>query len=322
MSPLLRYTVYVLISAATAAAGLVLTEIALRFWAVTSLSVALVSNVSGGLVLLIPTLRRPEAWRGWPAADWLRLAVAALALFAVGFVALYTAIGHIGSSKTSLLGRLDVIFVIVLAAVFLGEHWSRRRWVAGFLALGGAALVNFDLAAWQLHVGMGELLSVLAAFVFAVGIVTLKPLLDRRDAHVVTGSGLLLGALYLVPLFFTGLGGTELLGTAAPVEATSSAAEDTALNGLGWLAGLVLVLVVRGILLGVSWATYNTAMPHLGASRCSVLFLTLVLFTLILQIAIDAVAPGLRVQVPSNLLAAVLGGILMSIAIVLIQRDI
>ena len=137
MSPLLRYTSYVLISAAAAAVGLVLTEIALRFFAVTSLSVAFLSNIVGGLVLLIPTLRRPDAWRGWPAADWLRLVVAALAVFALGFVVLYTAIGHIGSSKSSLLGRLDVIFVIALAVIFLGEHWSRRRWVASFLALGG-----------------------------------------------------------------------------------------------------------------------------------------------------------------------------------------
>ena len=180
-------------------------------------------------------------------------------------------------------------------------------------------MINFDLTVWQLHVGLGELLSVLAAFVFAAGIVTLKPLLDRRDAHVVTGSGLLLGALFLVPLFFTGLGGTEFLGTTASVEVTSSAAEDAVLNGLGWLAWLVLV--VRGILLGVSWATYNIAMRHLGASRCSVLFLTLVFFTVVLQVVIDALAPALGLQVPSNLLTAVLGGCIVASSIVLIHRD-
>ena len=127
----------VLISAAAAAVGYVLTEIALRFFAVTSLSVAFLSNITGGLSLLIPTLRRPDAWRGWSRADWLRLIAAALAMFALAFVLLYTAIGRIGSSKVSLLGRLEVIFVIFLAVVFLGEHWSRRRWVASFLALGG-----------------------------------------------------------------------------------------------------------------------------------------------------------------------------------------
>ena len=187
----------VLISAAAAAVGYVLTEIALRFFAVTSLSVALLSNIAGGLSLLIPTLWRPDAWRGWSPGDWLRLVVAALAMFAVAFVLLYAAIGRIGSSEVSLLGRLEVIFVIFLAVVFLGEPWSRRCWVASFLALGGAALVNFDSTVWQLSVGLGEILSVLAALVFAAGIVTLKPLLDRRDAHVVTGCGLLLGALFL-----------------------------------------------------------------------------------------------------------------------------
>jgi drug/metabolite transporter (DMT)-like permease len=303
--------VLVLISAATAAVGLVLTEIALRFFAVTALSIALLSNIAGGVVLLIPTLRRPNAWRGWPAADWLRLAAAALAVFALGFVLLYTAIGQIGSSKSSLLGRLEVIFVITLAVIFLGEQWSRRHWISSFLALGGAVLINFDLTVWQLKFGQGELLSVLAAFVFAAGIVAFKPLLDRRDASVVTGSGLLLGAVFLVPLFYADFGGVGAIGVATAIEPAS-------LAGLGWLAWLTLG--VRGVMLGVSWATYNVAMRHLGASRCSVLFLSLVLFTLALQTALDALAPGLGLQVPSNSVAAVLGGLMIFISIVVIQR--
>lgn len=295
----------VLISAAAAAVGYVLTEIALRFFAVTSLSVALLSNIAGGLSLLIPTLWRPDAWRGWSPGDWLRLVVAALAMFAVAFVLLYAAIGRIGSSEVSLLGRLEVIFVIFLAVVFLGEPWSRRCWAASFLALGGAALVNFDSTVWQLSVGLGEILSVLAALVFAAGIVTLKPLLDRRDAHVVTGCGLLLGALFLCPFF--------------SVEAVSPAVGGLVPSALGWLTWLVLA--ARGVLLGVSWATYNTAMRHLGASRCSVLFLSLVLFTFAVQIAVDAIAPELGLRVPSNLATAVPGGLLIALAIVVVQRE-
>lgn len=312
--------VLVLISAATAAVGLVLTEIALRFFAVTSLSIALLSNIAGGVVLLIPTLRRPDAWRGWPAADWLRLSAAALTVFALGFVLLYTAIGHLGSSKSSLLGRLEVIFVIVLAVIFLGEQWSRRHWISSFLALGGAVLINFDLTVWQLKFGRGELLNVLAAFVFAAGIVAFKPLLDRRDASVVTGSGLLLGAVFLVPLFYADFGGVGAIGVATAIDPASSVfgVAESGLAGLGWLAWLTLG--VRGVMLGVSWATYNVAMRHLGASRCSVLFLSLVLFTLALQTALDALAPGLGLQVPSNPVAAVLGGLMIFISIVVIQR--
>lgn len=279
-----------------AAGGLILTEIALRFYVVPPARIAVVANTAGGLFLLACAFARgPCGWRGWPAADWLRLLAAALATYALGFILLYEAVDLIGSSKATLLGRLEVLFVVGLAVLFLGERWSRRHWLASVLALGGAVLVNFDPEAWRLQFGAGEVLTLLAAFVYAVGIVILKSLVDRQDGQLVTGFGLLLGAAMLAPFAWFG-------GAADP----------------GWVVGVLLV--ARGLLLGTSWVTYNVAMKHLGAARCSVLFLSVVFFTVLLQVGVDGLAPGLGLQVPANLLTALAGGVVIGVAIVLLQR--
>ena len=305
MTPRTRYSFYVLISAAAAAAALIITEIALRFFCVTALFIVFLSNIIGGLFLLVPAIKNgSHSWRDWPATDWMRLIISSLAIYALGFMLLYSAVDHIGSSKASLLGRLDSVFVIGLAVIFLGERWTKRHWLASFLALGGAMVVNFDPAAWQLRLGLGESLSVLGAVVFSAGIVTLKPLLDRRDGQFVTGIGLLLGALFIAPFLI-----------AMPTEPNAWTWSD-----LGWIA--LAALVGRGVCLGLSWATYNIAMRHLGASRCSVLFLSVVFLTVMLQVIVDTFAPSFGLQVPENLLMALVGGLIITLAIMLIHRQV
>ena len=291
-----------------AATGLVLTEIALKFFAVTSLFIAIFSNLTASLVLLAPSIvGRPGHGRGWPAAEWLRLAAAAAAVYALGFIFLYAAIDLIGTSKTSLLGRIEALFVICLAVLFLGERWSTRHWIGSFMALAGAAIITLEPGAWQLRLGLGELLCVAAAAVVATGIVLLKPLLVRRDGQFVTGVALLMGALWLAPFFLMSAAENSTTG---PSSGPSSA----------WSPMILAVLLARGILLGISWVTYNVAMEYIGASRCSVLFLTVVLFTVVVQVSVDTLAPGLGLQVPDNLPAVIAGGGLIVLAIVLIQR--
>ena len=297
-----RYTLYVLASAVASAAGIITTEILLGFYALPALDVVIPANVIGGLLLLsVATVQGNRGWRSWPATDWLRLLAAATATYALAFVLLYEAIGRIGSSKVTLLGRLEVIFIVGLSVIFLGERWTLRHWIASGLALAGAALVNFDPAALDLQIGPGEILSLLAALVFSVGIVVLKSLVDRQDGLLVTGFGLLLGAALLTPFAL-------YQGTAF-----------TALREAG--AGTALTLVLRGLFLGIAWVTYNVAMKHLGASRCTVMFLTIVVFTVAMQLLLNALAPGLGLRVPGNLLTALVGGTIIGGAVFLLQRQ-
>ena len=298
----LRFSLYVLASAASAAAGLLLTEIALNFYPATTLQIAFLANIIGGIFLLLPYLGGDRPWRGWPAADWLRFAVSAATIYAAGFVLLFAAIARVGSSKVILLGRVEAIFVVILAVIFLGERWSGRHWFATFLALGGATLISFDPEVLQLSLSWGDSLALLAAFLVAIGIVILKPLLMRRDARFVTGLGLLAGAVCLGPFLY---------------------ADSSFPEGPSALAAplFLLLIAVRGLLLGISWATYNAAMRHIGASRCAVLFLSVSFLTVALQVFVDAAAPGLSLRVPDSLTTAVAGGIVISVGVALVQRD-
>ena len=297
-----RYILYVLVSASAGAAGINLTEILLRAYAVPAFGIAVSSNVAGGLFLLaVAALQGACGWRGWPATDWLRLLAAAAAAYALGFLLVYGAVNLAGSSTTTLLGRLEVLFVVGLAVLFLGERWTRRHSLAGTLALSGAVLVTFDPEALDLRFGAGEGMALLAAFVFAIGIILLKSLVDRQDGQLVTGYGLLLGAILLTPF---AVADAETVAAAGAVDA--------------WVG---CVLVVRGVLLSISWVTYNVAMRHIGASRTAVLFLTIVVFTLLIQLGVDALAPGIGMRVPGSLLSALAGGLLIGVAVVLLHRQ-
>ena len=137
--------------------------------------------------------------------------------------------------------------------------------------------------------------------VVAAGIVILKPLVVRRDPQFATGLGLLAGAVCLGPFLLLGMGEPEVsILAAGPL--------------------LMVLMVIRGILLGLSWAAYNAAMRHIGASRCAVLFLSVSFLTVALQVLVDAIAPGLGLRVPVNLETAVAGGAVISVAVALVQR--
>jgi hypothetical protein len=52
-----------------------------------------------------------------------------------------------------------------------------------------------------------------------------------------------------------------------------------------------------------------------------VLFLSVVCFTVLLQLVIDVLAPGLGLRVPDNLFTALLGGVIIGASVFLISRE-
>ena len=304
-----RYSLYALISAITASSAIVLTEVAMGFYAVSPLLIALYSSVIGGLILMGPIVRRGTGfWRGWPRSDWVRFVAASLAIFVVGMLLVFVAIDQIGASKSAMIGRLESLFVVALAVLILGERWPARRWLATAITLAGTFVVNFDPEALQLTIGFGEWLALTAALVFASGIIIFKPLLDRHDAQLLTGSAMVLGAVVLLPvcIYF---------------DVWSSAAGDGVAQTDGPGQFVLLTLLAMSVLRGLSWSTYSIAMRHIGASRCSILFLTSVFLIVAIQVGLDAIAPGLGLRVPANLTTAVAGGSLIVLGIVLLQRS-
>jgi drug/metabolite transporter (DMT)-like permease len=302
MMPQTRYSLYVILAAVLAATSNILTEIALRFFGVTPFLLAMLSNLIGGSFLVFIVLRDKQPaqyqhqWRTWQRTDWLHVVGAAFAIYVFAFVLRFQAIGLIGSGKSVLLGRLETIFVVGLAILVLGEHFSSKHWLAGLLAIGGTILINFNPAAWQLQFGWGEGLVIIASLGLATGVILLKPVLSRHDGRQVTATALLLGG-----------GCLALFSPVFPVSAS-----------LGWLAWLLIALM--GMFRGIAWSAYNVAMSHIGASRSAILFLTSAFFTVLFQVFLDWLAPQLGLQVPANLLMALIGGMVIMTGVVILQR--
>ena len=72
--------------------------------------------------------------------NWLFLVLSGLAT-GLSWVCYFRAL-HLGeASRVAPVDKLSVVFVIVMAAVFLHEKVSWAHWAGGFLILGGAALL-------------------------------------------------------------------------------------------------------------------------------------------------------------------------------------
>ena len=131
----------------------------------------------------------------------------------------------------------------------------------------------------------------------AVGIIVLKPLLDIADARWVTGLALLFGFLFLTPL----------------IPFLNSPSE------LGWAS--LVVIAVMGMTRGWAWLAYNASLRHIGVSRSSILFLSFAIFAVGLQAIVAWLGPTLGLQLPTNLLVALIGGGLVAVGIIILQTD-
>lgn len=293
-----RYSLYVLGSGLLAAVALVLTEIAIRFYGIAPPLVATLGNLAGGTFLIsASTQSRTKIQSVWQRRMLGTVVVGALCIYTLGYLAAFNAIGLIGAGKMALVGQLETIFVLTLAILFLGEQLSVRRSMAGVFALSGALLINFDPQALQLTLGWGEFLAILAPLSVAAGIIVLKPLLDIADARWVTGLALLFGFLFLAPL----------------IAFINSPSE------LGWAS--LGVIAVMGMTRGWAWLAYNVSLRHIGVSRSSIIFLSFAFFTVILQATVAWLGPSLGLQLPTNLLVAVIGGGLVAVGIIILQTD-
>ena len=124
-----------------------------------------------------------------------------LLLAAVLGFSLYIPLSMFGLSYTtafsnSLLIALAPLFMAVLLWILRSEAISRRHLLGLALALAGTVLLVSDaLASGQAGLGLGDLISVLAALFYAGYNVANKPLVGRHSAAVVTTLTLTLGAL-------------------------------------------------------------------------------------------------------------------------------
>jgi drug/metabolite transporter (DMT)-like permease len=151
----------------------------------------------GGVVLLalLAILRRPLLpGRGaWP---WIAALAATTTLT---FAAMFLSPGRTSAGIASVLGNLQPLLVIVLAAAFLGEPLSRRMVCALALGLGGVTLIAAPALVGPAGYGVpGAALALMASAGAAGGSVIMKRMAQPGTVLLVTAWQLVLGSLPLL----------------------------------------------------------------------------------------------------------------------------
>jgi len=133
----------VLVSAAVVAFESVAVEGALNIANIDLFLVSAVPPIMGGLILLGI---RPRETRGFVnslgLSGWAKMLVLG-ALVGVGVLLWFDAVRRIGASKEAILGggSSEVLFVVLLSALFLRERLKQLEAVGSVLVLGGVFIV-------------------------------------------------------------------------------------------------------------------------------------------------------------------------------------
>lgn len=241
--------------------------------------------LAGAAVLgIVVALRQPllPARRLWP---W--ILVLALVATAAAYGAMFVSPGQAGVGIASVLGNLQPIFVVGLAALVLGERMSRGDWVT--LVLGGLGAVVIALPALR-NRGAGGLtgpaLALAASLGFAIGSVVIKRIEPGSDLLTVTGWQFLIGGLPL-------LGASALVERHAPVRWTAE------------FVGVLLVLALVGTALATVGWYWLVQREEVG--RLSMFFFLVPVFGLGLAMAIYGEAMSLPAIVGVALIFAGIG---------------
>lgn len=293
-----KYMGIVLFSALVVAVESVGVEAAINTFDINPYIVAFVPSIVAGLVLLglMPAAAKKVTIdlgrRGWV------FMTATCLVIAAGVFMWFDAVGRIGASKEALLGggSSEVLFIVVLSAVFLSERLTRLEAAGSVFVLAGVFIVLANADTMTLSLGFGEVEAIASSVLLAVSVVMTAMLLKSHRLTPVSGLELLVsgGALFAigVPLGFVSWpGGTEIL----------------VLMGLGFFPAL-------GIL------TYYAGVPKIGASLTSVLFALTGIITVGVQLTVLLFVPDADMILPESLFMAVAGGVVAFAGVYLLNR--
>jgi uncharacterized membrane protein len=139
-----------------------------------------------GMALLIPTILLVNGLKlpYYTPVDLLLVFVSGLLGIAVADTWYLKALNIMGASRTGIVSSLFSPFVIFLSAIFLGERLGPWQWLGFFLVLAGVLLVTWRVKRSSVDsadVKKGVIYAVGAVFMMAVGVVSVKEILETRD---------------------------------------------------------------------------------------------------------------------------------------------
>lgn len=284
--PLGRFEVYLVLSGVLWGTSFVTIKIALNN-DVDPIYFALLRFVVGSsaIVAVVLWLRRWDS----------KLLIRPLIVFNAFLNALSFALQNVGMASTSatnsvLLVNTNVGIVAILAAIFLAEAITKRIIAGIFLGMLGVLFISTggDLSAIYSGTFWGNLLVLMAGWVWAFYIVFQKKILDRgTDVLMLTAAIMILTTIFLVPM-------TLLFTTDYSIP-----------SPMGWIAVLYIGLVCTF----AANLLYNAGLQRVKASVSSVILLVEVVSGMFFAMAILG-------EMPTAVTAVGGGLILLSIAII------
>jgi drug/metabolite transporter (DMT)-like permease len=291
------YILVVILSAFLVALESVAIEGAIHMANLSSFIVSSVPMMVGGLILVgLSTRGTYDFVRVMDRSAWVYLSV--LCVFVAGGVLLwFDSVGRIGAGKEALLGgsSSEVLFVVILSAVFLSERLNRWEVVGSILIMIGVLIVLFNRESMSLTLGFGEIEAIFSSLLLGISVVMTTVMLRTYRVTPLSAVELILTGVFLI-----GIG--------------------VALGFITWPGtdGLV-VLLILGIFPAMGLLTYNAGLPKIGASLTSVLFATTGIMTVGVQMLVLGLFPGADIRLPENLALAILGGVVAFIGVYLLN---
>lgn len=151
----------------------------------------------GGVVLtVLVLLRRPALPRG---RDLAFIAAYGVLWFAGYNTALNAAEQHLDAGTTAVVVNVGPLLIAVLSGIFLSEGFPRPLVIGSLVGFGGVIIIAAGAGAPASVDLVGVLLALLAAVLYACGVLFQKPALRRVDPVMATWFGCVIGAVVSLP---------------------------------------------------------------------------------------------------------------------------
>jgi drug/metabolite transporter (DMT)-like permease len=260
--------------------------------------------------------------------SWKILILATLSL-SLGVFTWYDSINKIGASKEVLIaGPLEIVFIVVLARVFLNERLNGFHFIGITMALIGffmavASGANIGDVADNIGtintksapslsaiISFGDIEAILSASGFAIGVLFLSKLVLKHSSIEVAGASMFTSGLILVGFMILGLfyGSFHV--------ACLSSNEESLLRQPS-IVTIIIILFLFSLIPFIGSLSYSTGLSKIGASLTATIGSSSILITITIQIFLKEL--GFTSRLPENMFLAILGGIVGFLGIYLIH---
>jgi drug/metabolite transporter (DMT)-like permease len=293
-----KYVLVALFSALVVAFEAVSIEGALNIAEINLFLVSSLPSVIGGLILMgiypssTAALTRNLGTRGW----YILLGLCVFS--AAGVLLWFDAVHRIGASKEALLGggSSEVLFVVVLSAVFLSERLSLLEGIGSVCVVVGVIVVLANIETVSLTLGLGEIEAIVSSLFLGASVVMTTTLLKTHRLTPLSGIELFLSGVFVI--------------------------------AVGAVTGMIAlpkfsawpILILLGLFPALGLLTYNAPLPKIGASLTSVLFALNGVLTVGVQLLILFIAPHANIKLPQSVPLALLGGGIAFLGVYLLNK--